>query len=704
MAQPASPARFPVRTWKPASHEGVVRGVAHAHDGAVFALRLALLCGFCGAGVAQEIAPFRITSVEGYNTVRYVQDDFSTREPGSAGTPGTTSRQGQSDLRDELFVMTHSYVYHPNLLTLDIGGGPILQRGSFVADAERTQSQGALYNFTGKATFLRDKPYPGALFFEHLNPTLNVAPGQVITQENSRYGAEFSLLAPVTPVPLYVEATRSYFNGHGADRVIDDQIDRVSVRASHNYGALGTTQLQYQTMQQKSMSGSPNLPIQASNSGNESLSVDSRLQFGDTRQYDVINLITLNSQSYAVQGQNAIPDRSDGRVIVDVRGRHSKELQSFGSYSYGKSDQGEFSSVGNAAVAGVNVTPWPEFTAAAGIHGESSESRQVASSTRGLDGSLRYQVALPLGVAQMSYSLRYDQREQRAAAAQTSVISERITLVGTALVSLAHLHVSAGSVVVSNATRSQSFVEGLDYTLTLLGAQTRLQRLIGGAIVDGQELLVDYFYDVGGTFAYSQADQTLNLNWALQSYVNAYFRYLDSEPRLSSGSPAFPLNTVRSTIVGARADVPLKLPLDVYLGGSIERENRRETIAPYRRMTEELYAQVADPFFGAGNIRFATRRNRVEYEDSAQDVNLVGYDLRYWARFGLGFDLSANASFESDTGGVVPRQRTIASMRAQWLYRKLNLSVDLVRTLETQGEFRRSRYLAQALARRDFDF
>jgi hypothetical protein len=282
------------------------------------------------------------------------------------------------------------------------------------------------------------------------------------------------------------------------------------------------------------------------------------------------------------------------------------------------------------------------------------------------------------------------------------VIGERLTLVGTSFTALAHQHVGVGSLIVSNATRTQTFVEGRDYALTLVGVETRLQRLIGGAILDGQDLLIDYAYDVGGTYAYTQADQNLNLNWALLNYFNTYYRYLDSQPRLNSGTPSYPLNVVRSGMYGARADVPLRLRMEMLVGGSLERENRRETIAPFRRQAQELYIQTEDPFLGTGNFRVSTRRTRVDYETSTQNVNLKGYDLRYWTRLRMGIDLSANLSYENDTGGVVQRQRTITTAKAQWIYRKLNLSFDLGRTVETQGEFKRSRALVQFTARRDF--
>jgi len=71
---------------------------------------------------AQEIAPFRLTGVDGYIVTRYLSDD--SRSSGQAA--GAGSRAKQSSMTDEIFIMTHSYIYHPTLLSLDLGGGPVL--------------------------------------------------------------------------------------------------------------------------------------------------------------------------------------------------------------------------------------------------------------------------------------------------------------------------------------------------------------------------------------------------------------------------------------------------------------------------------------------------------------------------------------------------------------------------------------------------
>jgi hypothetical protein len=394
--------------------------------------------------------------------------------------------------------------------------------------------------------------------------------------------------------------------------------------------------------------------------------------------------------------------RKDGRFYIDMRDQISKEWLSVSSFSYSKSDQGDLNSVARTGMAALNYTPGPDFAASAGMHGDSSATRQLTTRNIGVDGTARYQKPFASGVAQISYGAHYDQREQASAAAQTNIIGEHVTLTGTAYLSLAHSHVVAGSVVVSNNTRSQSYLEGRDYTLTLVGVDTRLQRLVAGSILDGQDLLVDYSYQTGGTFAYTQADQSLSFSWGLRNILNVYARYLDAQPRLTSGEPTFTLNTVRSALYGAHTDLPLRLRVEMMLGGSLEHEDRRETISPFVRQSADMYLQSEEPFFGSGSIRASARRLRVEYQYSPQGVNLRGYDLTYSARFPYGVEFSTNATYEVDNGALVERRRLVESAKAQWRYRKLSLNAEIGRSIETQGDYKRSRAFVQMTARREF--
>ena len=137
------------------------------------------------------------------------------------------------------------------------------------------------------------------------------------------------------------------------------------------------------------------------------------------------------------------------------------------------------------------------------------------------------------------------------------------------------------------------------------------------------------------------------------------------------------------------------------IGGGLESEVRQETINPFHRQTQDVYAQTEEPFFGLGNVRISAHRARVEYENSLQNVNLKGYDLRYWSRTWFGLDVSADASHEIDTGTPVQRRRTLGSLKAQWRYRQVNVTAELAHTREIQGAVERTRDLIQLLVRRD---
>lgn len=663
----------------------------------LLAVRIVALLLLADRSRAAEIEAFKLTGIDGYVTLNYVQDQQTTDQPGTA----SRSRQAQSGFRNEIFVMTHSYVYHPNLMTLDLGGGPILHSESFTGETGAARARGALYNLTARATLLRDKPYTGTVFFSHLNPTVSVAPGQVLTQENTRYGFDFSLLGAASPVPLQAGFTRSHSQGRGADRLVDDRIDQFNLGASRSYGALGSTSVQYQTSHQASQSGSQNLPIQSSKASNHALNVDTRLQFGEKRQYDLANLVSFNTQGYAL-GSAALPDLKDGRFVLDLRARHSDKLHSHGLYNYGHSHQGELDSVIQAASVGLSYWPVTGLETSLGMRGDNNRTRQFNARSNGIDGSFRYEQPLPVGVGQLSYGARYDSRAQQAQSSQTSVLGELITLSGVAYIALSRPNVVGGTPVVSNAGRTQIFVAGVDYLLTVVGTETRLQRLIGGRILDGEQVLVDYAYDVGGTYAYNQFDQTLNLNWSLSRYANGYFRHFISAPRLASGSPSFPLNEVRSSIYGLRADLPFNPGLQVTLGGGIEFEDRHESVSPYRRMANDLYLQTDEPLFDFGNLRASLRRSRIEYAVAAQNSDVRGYELRYWSRQWFGIDLTAVLSAERDDAGLVPRHRSDGSIGVQWQERKFTLTSGLIRTRETQAGIERNRTTFQFLAKRDF--
>ena len=653
---------------------------------------------------ASQIAPLRFTGYEGYVLTSYLRDDNDTVIGPHELALGSATNQTVSRLRTEIFLLMHGYAYLPGLLSLDLGAGPVVDWSSYAASDGTTRSTKALYNLSLRASVLRDKPYRGTVYFEHLNPSQSVGPAQVMLTESERYGVDLALREPATTVPLRLEASRSRQQGRSTEQTLDDRIDQASLRADGRIGKLGDTQLHFRSARQESLSGSTGLPVQATRSDSDGATLDTRLRFGALRQYDLDNNIAFNSQRFSTPHGDAIAQNRDYRFALNLGAVHSQEWQSNGRYVLSGARVDSQSTTVNALSGGTTWRPFADTFATLTGDADITRTTQLDASRGAMSASATHQRDLAGGKASATYSYAFSRRDQQAKAGEAAVVGERLMLTGTALVALRNPQVVTGSVVVSNLSRTQVYAEGVDYLLSALGLAARIQRVVGGNIVDGQELLVDYAFDVGGTYALSQTDHSLNLNWAYQSYLSVFYRFQDSAPRLQSGAPTFDLNPVRATLLGARADVPLAwTATDLQLGGAIEREDRREAISPYERTLQEVYLQAPVPFTERSHIRIGARRSRVDYDNSPeQAVRLVAYDVRLWAQPFYGFDFSVDASRERDTGAAVARERRFLAARATWRVRQFRMNFDLTHTDESQAGTQRKRLYAQLVLRRDF--
>lgn len=653
----------------------------------------ALAACVSASAIAQEaeIAPFRLTGFEGHVALRYAED---SQRVGTSG--GGTAREQRSTWEEEVFVQTHGYVYHPNFLRLDLGTGPLFAQNRLESDAGDRRSDDTLYNLTARASFLEQKPYPFVLYYEHLNPSVSVGLTQTFRQENDKYGLTLALRRPLTPVLLTLDTFRLTTRGEGFDIVVDDTIDQTTLRAEHSFGADNYNQLMFQTARQASSSGSPNLPIQPTTTDTDSWNLDSRATFGARREFQLTNVVSHTAQTYTLGSDT--PSRRDLRLTPDLRWEHSPALQSFYRATFLDSEERQFETRSRSAVVGLTYRPDDRWSATADVHAERFDTTGLAQRTDGVAGSATYRRPIPAGSVQLSYAARYDARDRDAAAAQAAIFGERITLADAIAVALANDFVVSGSIVVMNLARTQTYIEGLDYRVITVGAETQIQRLVAGNILDGQEVLVDYAYQTGGSVAYTTFDHSLQANLTLFRYYGAFARYRDVEQDVRSGLPTLPLNPGRNTLYGARADVPLAGEWTV--GGEVTREEQHEEISPYTRRSVDAYVQLPLPY--AATLRVSGRRVVADNLNSPEDVNLNGYSVQLRARPGFRTTITAEASADEDDGGTIPREFRSRVVAAEWRYRQLSLRAEARSALDVQGASERERMLIRVQARREF--
>lgn len=646
-----------------------------------------------------DFAVFRITDSTGSVSLRYNEDRSSIGSPLTA----TAGSQQESRTSAAANISSRSYFYHPNFVTLDSMFGVTGQLSRFDWNVEtqssRTQAHHALFDLSLRATFLADKPFTGSFYVEHLNPTVSIGPALVMLQQTTRRGAQALLRAPATPVPLTFEFDRSTSFGQGGGRIVDDQIDRASVGADWQHGRMGNTQLRLDGMRTDSSSGSAGLPISRAGIDTVAAGLDTRLQFGEGDRHRVSQLINASAQQYRL-GAETPANRHEWRWHADLRSRHSPSFQTFTTGNAMRSDQGTVHTRTGTAAAGLTWLPMADLTTTLDGRTESAAYGDLTSSANAAGASVVYQWQVSGGRAQVGYAARHEARAQESSSPATSVIGERHALTGTAQVALERQNVVPGSVRVFNESRTQAFVEGRDYELSLLGAQTRLVRIVTGDITDGQVVLADYTFETGGTYATRQTDQALDLSWTWGNRFSAYMRLVESAPRLSSGLPLLGLNPAHGRTFGVRADAPIGVLGSA--GGSVEHERRREAILPFTRSSMDLFVQREDALVGQGTVRIGVRRNRVDYDQSVQDLDLTGWDLRYRLLTADGVDLQADWSTERDVGAPIQRTRRFGTVQARWRYRQLQMTGSLTHVQEVQDGLRSTRTVGQWLLLREF--
>jgi len=658
-----------------------------------------------GACLAEDVAPFRLTGIDGYAAINYLSD--SERQ----GSSGVTSTLAISRLQEEVFLNTHSYFYHPNFLKMDLGGGPLFVQDRIESDGVVNRESSDLYNLAGRLSFLEQKSIPFAVYYEHLNPTVTTSLTQSFIQTNTKTGATLSVREPLSPVLVDSEVFHQRSEGRSTTYVVDEDNEQASVRLSSNFGPNSYSQLFYQVNRLQSASGSPDLPILSTQVESRTTSFDGRFLFGANRELSYTQGIGMNSLSFVRPGY--LLEREDFRFTPDLRWQHSDNLTSFYNYTLYKSNETTMAATSveatnQTARTGLAYYDADRLSVSADVHGREDRITGLELRSYGTGAQGNYTRPWEHAVLRLSAGMIYDQNDREATAALVNRIGESITLVDGIPVTLAQEFIDTTTIRVFNLARTQEYCPDVlplppgctvaDYRIIVIGSRTQIQRLATGNILDGQEVLVDYAFQTGGTAGYSYFNQNYQMSLTLYRYYTVYVRHLYADYRLTSGAPTLPLNSLRNTLYGLRVDQPLLSGASA--GIEVIFEHQEEEIAPYRRQSYDAYLQL--PVWARTSPRLSARRLFVEYANSPEDVDLTGWTLQLSSNPWTRTSLTAETTYEEDTGGSLRRVIARDSLGIEWRFRQLSIRGEGQRTREEQGTFERERTVIRFTARREF--
>lgn len=674
----------------PPRGSGLGRGAGKRVPGTGRVIRgvLALLCLLLvpPPALAEEVRLLGVSGVEGNVSGRLFFDDYTT----SLASGASGANQQQFVTEEEVDLLVRSYLYHPNLLRLDVGGGVLLLQETFEEGTQERKSRDTLYNGRGQAEILGQKPYPQSLFFEQTN--YPVSPGVAFRYyvTDRKYGFRSSLLRPIVPGAIRVGGYRQTRDGETVTQVTDEETAHLDAEILAESRDRGNLHLSYRYNRLDSANGNPQFPIVENRTTTHSGDLSGRLSVGRRKEGDAFLYASYFRQI-------EFPRRTDFRVQPELLWRPVEPLDLFLKYGFRQDEVEGGKTRDQEGRAGFRHRLYRSLFTSADVHG--SDSRTDGSDDRiyGAKGDVSYRKRTFFGGLEIHYGAAYDIRDRSARVPEIPVFGESVVLVGLLPSELANEFVLLDSVVVSNQARTQIYVRDLDYRLTVVGTRTRVERLLGSNIADGETVLVDYSYATSGTFQTSLLDQTYGGTVDLFSYLSLFARFREAPQKLRSGVPDQPINSISSRHFGAQLFVPVR---GFLLGGLAEYENHEEDISPYRRQSYSASLQV--PLGASTAVVLSGRRTLQDNRDSPEDVDLAGGGVRIESRLFGGLRISAEGNYEEDTGPTLPRRLGLATFIAEWRVAKLLLRGEGRISREEQGEFEADRATVKMELRRDF--
>jgi len=241
-------------------------------------------------------------------------------------------------------IQTHGYIYHPNFLKLDVGGGPVYVRNvkyeqpcSIQDDPIDGQENSPpidpysncgqdlsepTYNLNVRLSFLEQKHYPISLYYDRRNPFVVPRIGDSFLQESTKYGLKSTYRGTYVPITLNLDVYRLTLKGEGSKLIIDDDLSQINLRVFQNDLHDGHRELAVQASTQISHTGSisqetPVESVPGSDIDARSLNYNSRTVMGAGKDIALRNSLSYLKQKIVGGARTGFTPEPDPAVEPD---------------------------------------------------------------------------------------------------------------------------------------------------------------------------------------------------------------------------------------------------------------------------------------------------------------------------------------------------------------------------------------------------
>lgn len=256
-----------------------------------------------------------------------------------------------------------------------------------------------------------------------------------------------------------------------------------------------------------------------------------------------------------------------------------------------------------------------------------------------VSGSLDYTKRVPYGRLGAGLGLGATRQENGERGTTVTVVNGAFVFNDPFPVTIERRNVVPASIVVRDTARLRVFVNGIDYTVQAFPDRVELRRVIGGAILNGQAVVIDF--DIGPEPANeidtmtASASLRYDISEGALRGLSLYTVYRHLDQSVDAVDPGrFRLDDVRNLKYGAQ-----------YRTGSAtfiaEREHHESDFAPYD--ANRLQARYDHRFSRDSLLSLGLSWDQVDYRLNGQSLELYLATARWSQQFGEHLSVSANA-------------------------------------------------------------
>ncbi len=525
-----------------------------------------------GTLYAQRDVPLRLFSLQRINGSFSLEGNYRKQDTQLKG--GLQDELESSLFLGKLELNTRSYMFHPNLVSIELGGeyNPATQRDRYLVIPDRSEINTA-EKINSRVAFFSGKPINFSLFGSFNHSFTNREFTTNVEMYRTGFGVNFAFRNDILPFRLMYNNQKWDQEELQTGRKYRSRDNFYGLEFQKSFSEFDTHRLEvsYDDFSRDYLFDTT-VENKIAN-----IELSNTIRFGKTKG-NYISFINYKIENGTIPFKRIQANES---VSYELPWNFKSRL----NYQFSKFEQDKLDVKNQSIIANLGHQLFESLSSDIYYEYNDFNQTEYKENYKGYGYSFDYKKKIPFGRLGLKYSSRQRTETRNAGENTIQLVNETHVLTDSGTELLKFPFVIAGSVTVTDETQTIIYQENIDFVLIERGNFLEIQRLPGGQIPAGATVLVNYTAVQQGSYEFTSNNNTYSASLSLfRNLLEFYFRYNESSFDDFSNSEALILKKFNQNVFGL--NVRHKL-----IQAGYENDNFRSNIIPYK--SEQYYVTIA---------------------------------------------------------------------------------------------------------------